>query len=573
MPDGNDLASSNRTRLRLFLCTVALIWLSGVSGGPKAQTLTAVLTAPADGSTVTDPAQSFAWTIVPGAQAYYLYVGTTPGAKDLVDSRETLQTTYAMPSLPRGHTLYVRLWTKSGNVWRYGDSQFTYAVVVTIATLQNPQDGSDTADYTRPITWTAVPNAQAYYLYVGTTAGAKNLVDTGETQQTSYFAVLPVGLKLYARIWTKLGGAWNFTDSSFTAKAATISFRGAASVFPTLADTVQWTGVPNAQAYYLYAGTTPGATDLVNSGETLNTEYPIQNVSRAQTLYMRLWTKADNVWRYVDRSFVPHPAALLYPVDGSINADVSLPIQWTRAPNAQSYYLYVGTSVGAKDIVDSRETQQTWFVAHNVPSGQKLYARLWTKINNNWEYTDTTFSAMVSSIVRPAVGPGAADLFQPISWFPVPNAQAYYLYIGTAPGLKDLRSTGETQATNWAPEVWTTQTMYARLYTKLGGVWRYTDTVINGDPNTPHFTSPAGSGTPALTEGQPITWTSVPGATAYRITIGTTRGAADIKSSGNITQTSYSPGTLPTGQVIYARMSATTGGSWRFIDTSFTVVP
>ena len=55
------------------------------------------------------------------------------------------------------------------------------------------------------VQWTTVVNAQAYYLYVGSTIGAKDLVDTREIQQTSWLASLPGGQTVYARIWTKVG--------------------------------------------------------------------------------------------------------------------------------------------------------------------------------------------------------------------------------------------------------------------------------------------------------------------------------------------------------------------------------
>jgi hypothetical protein len=58
-------------------------------------------------------------------QAYYLYVGTSPGAKDVVDSGERLAQSYTAAHLPAERTLYARLWTKIAGVWRYVDSQFT----------------------------------------------------------------------------------------------------------------------------------------------------------------------------------------------------------------------------------------------------------------------------------------------------------------------------------------------------------------------------------------------------------------------------------------------------------------
>ena len=99
-----------------------------------------------------------------------------------------------------------------------GEIRFNASVQMA-ALLTFPQHVSTNADLTRPFQWTSVPNAQAYYLYVGTALGAKDLVNTGEIRQTSYLVgtPLPTGQTLYARIWTKIAGGWRYNDSSFTA--------------------------------------------------------------------------------------------------------------------------------------------------------------------------------------------------------------------------------------------------------------------------------------------------------------------------------------------------------------------
>src|SRR5437879_1197345 len=63
-----------------------------------------------------------------------------------------------------------------------------------------------------------------------------------------------------------------------------------------------------------------------------------------------------------------HPAgqsltsALTYPVNGATNADLSLPIRWTTVTGAQAYQLYIGSTVGASNILNSRQTQATSFL-------------------------------------------------------------------------------------------------------------------------------------------------------------------------------------------------------------------
>ena len=72
-------------------------------------------------------------------------------------------------------------------------------------------------DVTLPLRWTTIADAQVYYVYVGSTPGAKDLVNTGEIQQTSYHlpSSVPADQILYVRLWTKAGGVWRYVDTTF----------------------------------------------------------------------------------------------------------------------------------------------------------------------------------------------------------------------------------------------------------------------------------------------------------------------------------------------------------------------
>ena len=170
---------------------------------------------PANHATNVDLTQPFTWTGVADAQAYYLYVGTSAGAKDLVNTGEIQVTSYRVPlTLATGTTLYARLWTKIAGTWRFVDRAFS---APPIARFTYPAAGTTTVDPTQLLTWTAVPAVQAYYLYVGSTAGAKDLLNTGEIQQTSYHlpSSVPADQILYVRLWTKVGGVWRYVDTTF----------------------------------------------------------------------------------------------------------------------------------------------------------------------------------------------------------------------------------------------------------------------------------------------------------------------------------------------------------------------
>jgi hypothetical protein len=453
--------------------------------------IVSVLTYPANGATNVNLAQPLQWSAIPNVQAYYLYVGTAEGAKDLVDSGET-QETSRLVALPAGATVYVRVWTRFGSVWRYSDSTFTAANVDSplVSTITAPANGSTLTQATTTIQWRTIANVQAYYLYLGSSAGARNYVDTGETQATSLAVSLPAGQTVHARIWTKTGGAWRYADSSFAvAGGATSLFsmitspsNGATGVPATA--TVQWTPVTNVQAYYLYIGTSPGAKDLVDSLE-IQTTSKLVTLPMGQTVYARMWAKTGGIWRHTDSSFTTAmPSALaptiIAPANNATNVATALTVLWTSVANAEAYYLYIGSSPGAKDHVNSGEIQTTSRLV-SLPTGQRVYARVWARVGGIWRYSDSSFttsgtpSSFLSTVTSPPNGATNVATGFPVQWSAVANVQAYYLYMGSSPGAKDYVDSGETLATSRLVTLPAARTIYVRMWAKVGGAWRYTD--------------------------------------------------------------------------------------------------
>ena len=89
-----------------------------------------VITAPAPGSTLTSPSQTFSWTDsgLPGVTQWRLHVGTTVGAVDLHDSGDLPGTTLSrlVQDLPvDGSTIHLRLWYFESLTWQFIDFQYT----------------------------------------------------------------------------------------------------------------------------------------------------------------------------------------------------------------------------------------------------------------------------------------------------------------------------------------------------------------------------------------------------------------------------------------------------------------
>ena len=85
----------------------------------------AVMTSPANGSTLPAGSVLFQWTPVSGASQYFMYIGTSAGANNLLSASLGTSTAVTVRGYPsNGTTIYVRLWTLVGSTWQYND--YTY---------------------------------------------------------------------------------------------------------------------------------------------------------------------------------------------------------------------------------------------------------------------------------------------------------------------------------------------------------------------------------------------------------------------------------------------------------------
>jgi len=533
---------------------------------------------------------TFQWTGVAGAQAYYLYVGTSSGAQDVVNTGglPAGNTSYTARNLPFGQTLYVTIWTELAGAW--WPSQSSFSTMPPIAVLTSPADGATGVTSPCVLQWTGVAGAQAYYLWVGTSSGAKDVVNSRElpATSTSYSAKnLPCGQTLYATIWTELAGHWYSSSSTFTTVPAIATLTSPADGATRVGSscTFQWTGVPAAQAYYLYVGTSSGAKDLVNAGSipASSTSYTAKNLPFGQTLYATIWTELAGAWWASQSSFatVPPIAVLTSPADGATNVAFPCTFQWTTVAAAQAYYLWVGTSPGAEDIVNSRElpASSTSWTATSLPYVQALYATIWTELAGHWYSSSSTFTTgpQIAALTAPANGATNVDPDCVFRWTSTPGAQGYYLYVGTSPGAKDVVNTGGLLNTlySWPGiDIPLGKTLYVTIFTKLAGLWwpsssTFTTMAIppsSGPPNGASSMVFPVDGAMNLDVGQPFQWTYSDYAGTYWLMIGTTHGGCDVSNSGPIHVPRQFVSNLPLGMPLYGQLFVKAGNTWSLAD-------
>jgi subtilisin family serine protease len=87
------------------------------------------------------------------------------------------------------------------------------------AQLQSPAAGSTLTSASTTFSWSAGSGASAYWLYVGSTAGASDIYNSNQTSALSQtVSPLPTdGRTLYVRLWSLIGSSWFYNDYTFTA--------------------------------------------------------------------------------------------------------------------------------------------------------------------------------------------------------------------------------------------------------------------------------------------------------------------------------------------------------------------
>jgi len=273
----------HRTSLKLtagmsrFAFAAAVLTLSGCGGGSGSSQVNApaVLDSglgtpapvvpgwaqfiyPTSGQLEVDVSRPFQWTSVPGSQAYQLQVGTSAGASDVFDSGIITTTSVAVPNLPAAQTLYARVRAIPAGWSTALTSRFPRGTYVTFrpdldvsgATFTYPAAGS-TAEADTPISWERDSLARNYRLTIGTTAGGRDLLDTGTIfTPRRVVSGLPSGATVHATLYTSYSGNVTHSQSvSFVVGNASTSAAAMLTVARTLAGEVREMADDDNQPY------------------------------------------------------------------------------------------------------------------------------------------------------------------------------------------------------------------------------------------------------------------------------------------------------------------------------------
>ena len=173
----------------------------------------------------------------------------------------------------------------------------------------------------------------------------------------------------------------------------TIVYPGDGAVIGGTSAPFQWTAGANADLYRLTVGTTAGAADLFDSGETTATSVAMPaSFPTNRTLFLTLASRVSGAWRTSDTTFTVLPgASFIYPTNNTSGVRPAL-FSWTSVTTGATYRLQIGTTAGAADVLDTGSISATSYRVFSLPPGRTLFARLTSTVNGGSTTTSVTFA-------------------------------------------------------------------------------------------------------------------------------------------------------------------------------------
>jgi hypothetical protein len=183
----------------------------------------AALTSPTPGlgTVLGTSSVAFQWTAGIDVTDYQLNLSAIAAGDSDLYLYKGAATTATVPTLPaNGVTVFARLYSKINGAWQYNDYLYTEGGTPTPATLTSPTPGLGTVLGASDVTfqWTAGIGVTDYQLDLSAIApGADDLYIYKGPALSATAPSLPAnGVKVYARLYSRINGAWQYNDYVYT---------------------------------------------------------------------------------------------------------------------------------------------------------------------------------------------------------------------------------------------------------------------------------------------------------------------------------------------------------------------
>jgi hypothetical protein len=353
----------------------------------------------------------FQWSAGTGVTLYQLSLSAVaPGQSELFSFTGTA-TSATVPTLPaKGQIVYARLSSYINGAWQLRDYQYTESGSTNTATLTTPTPGLTTVLGTSNVLfrWSAGTGVTVYQLNLSATApGASDLFSFKGSATSANVPTLPAnGVTVYARLYSYIGGAWQYNDYVYTEFGTTVPAilqsptPGQTTVLGTSNVLFKWSAGTGVTLYQLTLGTTaPGASDLFSFKGTATSANVPSLPAKGVIVYARLSSYISGAWHYNEyvytESGAPVLAILQSPTPGltTVLGTSNVLFQWSSGTGVAVYQLNLSaTAPGETDLFVYKGTATSASVPTLPANGVTVYARLYSYINGAWQYNDYVYT-------------------------------------------------------------------------------------------------------------------------------------------------------------------------------------
>ena len=184
-----------------------------------------VMTTPTPGTTLTGSTVTFIWTAGSGATAYWVDIGSSSGGNQYYQSGNlgnVLTTTVS--GLPtNGSTIYVNLYSMIGGTWTTNAYIYqAFNATAGLAAMISPTPGTTIGGNSAMFTWSSDPLATAYWIDIGSAAGASDIYSSGNlgnVQSAKVYSLPASGNAIYATLYSLVQGQWVSNSYSYLSSA------------------------------------------------------------------------------------------------------------------------------------------------------------------------------------------------------------------------------------------------------------------------------------------------------------------------------------------------------------------
>lgn len=378
--------------------------------------------------------------------------------------------------------------------------QHTTTITLTVsagqlATMTSPISGSMLPGSSVTFQWNGSSTATAYWIDVGSTQGGNNYYQSGSLPTTTLSQTvtgLPIdGSQVYVTLWSLVNGQWFNNQYTYTAfnpagQLGVMQTPTPGSILTGSSQLFTWTAGSGATAYWIDAGSTPVGNQYFQSGNIGNvTSYTVTGLPiNGSQVYVTLWSLVNGQWvnnQYTYTAFNPggQLGVMQTPTPGSQLTTNSVTFTWTAGTGgATAYWLDLGTTPAGNDIYQSGSLNALTATAPNViPSGETVYATLYSLLGGQWVSNPYTYMAAPGAIMQsPAPGSTLSGSSATFSWSAGGSGiTQYQLTAGSTYGGSQWYSSGTigTQSATATGLPADGSTIYVTVASLYQGNWLY----------------------------------------------------------------------------------------------------